>query len=313
MVTRHCLVERVRIQQYRRKILTHIGVYKAIKNVNDIIGPAMIKEQPDLKDQKAVDELMFKLDGTKNKSKLGANAILAVSLAAARAGAAEKGVPLYQHIGDLAGIKAPFVIPVPSFNVINGGEHAGNRLAFQEYMMLPTGVETFSDAMRAGSETYHVLKSVIKKKYGAGSTGVGDEGGFAPNFTDNEEGIKVLQEAIKQAGYEGKVFMGSDIAASEFFRNGNYDLDFKNPDGDDPKRHVSPEKMLEMYKKFIKEYGMISIEDPFEQDDVKNWIKMTAEVGKECQIVGDDLTGTYPNTKGLIIGSDQPRTYSTSH
>ncbi|KAI9006378.1 enolase [Hyaloraphidium curvatum] len=269
------------------------SVLKAVANVNDVIAPAFIKANLDLKDQKAVDKFMLDLDGTKNKSKLGANAILAVSLAAARAGAAEKGVPLYRHIADLAGNKDELVLPIPSFNVINGGEHAGNRLAFQEYMILPVGAPSFSEAMRYGAEVYATLKGLIKKKYGADATGVGDEGGFAPNLQDNEEGVKLLQEAIKAAGYEGKVLIGADIAASEFYRDGKYDLDFKNPKPD-PSTLKTPDEILALYEKLVKDYGMISIEDPYEQDDFANWIKITEKLGQTVQIVGDDLLVTNP-------------------
>lgn len=168
------------------------------------------------------------MDGTPNKSKLGANAILGVSLAVAKAGAAAKNVPLYKHLADLSGTKK-IVLPVPAFNVINGGSHAGNKLAMQEFMILPTGASSFSEAMRIGSEVYHTLKNVIKKKYGQDATNVGDEGGFAPNIQDNREGLELLKTAIEQAGYTGKVKIAMDVAASEFYKEAEkkYDLDFK--------------------------------------------------------------------------------------
>ena len=174
------------------------------------------------------------LDGTENKCKLGANAILAVSLAAAKAGAAEKGVPLYRHLADLAG-NPKVVLPVPAFNVINGGSHAGNALAMQEFMILPVGATSFAEAMRMGSEVYHTLKTVIKAKYGQDACNVGDEGGFAPNIASNEEGLNLVNQAIEAAGYTGKVKVGMDVAASEFLKDGKYDLDFKNKDSDGSK------------------------------------------------------------------------------
>ena len=167
--------------------------------------------------------MMLKLDGTDNKNNLGANAILGVSMAVCKAGAAHKGVPLYRHIADLAGIK-DVVMPVPALNIINGGSHAGNKLAMQEFMILPTGAASFSEAMKMGSETYHHLKSAIKAKYGLDATAVGDEGGFAPNFQNNEEAINLCCEAIEKAGYTGKIKIGMDVAASEFCKEGEKSL-----------------------------------------------------------------------------------------
>ena len=169
---------------------------------------------------------MLKLDGTENKSKLGANAILGVSLAVCKAGAAVRGIPLYKHIADLAG-NPNIILPVPAFNVINGGSHAGNKLAMQEFMILPTGASSFTEAMKMGSEVYHHLKNVIKAKFGLDATAVGDEGGFAPNIQDNKEGLQLIADAIAKAGYTGKIEIGMDVAASEFFKDGQYDLDFK--------------------------------------------------------------------------------------
>lgn len=209
------------------------GVTKAVSNVNDIIAPELIKAGVDVTNQKAIDDFLLKLDGTSNKTKLGANAILAVSIAAAYAGAAAKGVPLYAHIAELAGVKAPYYLPAPAMNVINGGSHAGNKLAFQEFMIVPTGAQTFTEAMKVGSEVYHTLKSVIKSKYGIDSTNVGDEGGFAPPFASADEALEVLTEAINKAGYEGKVHISLDVASSEFYEDGKYNLDFKNPNAKD--------------------------------------------------------------------------------
>merc|ERR1712029_1000295 len=225
-----------------------------------------------------------------NKAKLGANAILGVSMAVCKAGAAHKGVPLYRHIADLAGVK-DVIMPVPCLNVINGGSHAGKKLAMQEFMVLPLGATCFSEAMRMGSELYHHLKALIKKKYGLDATAVGDEGGFAPNFQNNGEALELLVEAIKKAGYEGKIMIGMDIAASEFFKNGKYDLDFKNPETKE-EDWITSDQLLEMYQGFIKDYPVVSIEDPFDQDDWEGYAKLTAST--EIQIVGDDLLVTNP-------------------
>ncbi|XP_018868648.1 beta-enolase isoform X1 [Gorilla gorilla gorilla] len=265
------------------------GVLKAVENINNTLGPALLQKKLSVVDQEKVDKFMIELDGTENKSKFGANAILGVSLAVCKAGAAEKGVPLYRHIADLAG-NPDLILPVPAFNVINGGSHAGNKLAMQEFMILPVGASSFKEAMRIGAEVYHHLKGVIKAKYGKDATNVGDEGGFAPNILENNEALELLKTAIQAAGYPDKVVIGMDVAASEFYRNGKYDLDFKSPD--DPARHITGEKLGELYKSFIKNYPVISIEDPFDQDDWATWTSFLS--GVNIQIVGDDLTVTNP-------------------
>lgn len=231
---------------------------------------------------------MLSLDGTKNKSKLGANAILGVSIAVCKAGAAERGVPLYRHIADLAGHEE-IIMPVPAFNVINGGSHAGNKLAMQEFMLLPTGAANFKEAMKMGSEIYHNLKNVIKAKYGLDACNVGDEGGFAPNIQDNMEGLELLKVAIEKAGYTGKVQIGMDVAASEFYENSNYNLDFKSKQPN-PASIVTPDALASIYKEMMANYPVISIEDAFEQDDWAAWSKFQSEV--LIQLVGDDLTVT---------------------
>ncbi|KAJ1958334.1 phosphopyruvate hydratase, partial [Dispira parvispora] len=181
------------------------SVFKAIKNINEVIAPALIKANLDVTQQAAVDDFLLKLDGTENKSQLGANAILGVSLAVCSAGAAHKDVPLYHHLAELANRPTDkFILPVPCLNVINGGTHAGNKLAMQEFMIVPDGAKSFTEAMKIGSEVYHTLKDVIKKKYGQDATNVGDEGGFAPNIQSNREGLDLLKAAIEQAGYTGK-------------------------------------------------------------------------------------------------------------
>uniref|UniRef100_A0A8C9TK75 phosphopyruvate hydratase n=1 Tax=Scleropages formosus TaxID=113540 RepID=A0A8C9TK75_SCLFO len=245
------------------------GVKRAITYVNEFLAPALCNQV--------------------TKTKFGANAILGVSLAVCKAGAAEKGVPLYRHIADLAG-NAEVILPVPAFNVINGGSHAGNKLAMQEFMILPVGASSFKEAMRIGAEVYHNLKSVIKEKYGKDATNVGDEGGFAPNILENKEALELLKNAIAKAGYTDKIVIGMDVAASEFYRDGKYDLDFKSPD--DPKRYITPDQLAEIYKNFVKDYPVVSIEDPFDQDDWKAWASFTGST--DIQVVGDDLTVTNP-------------------
>jgi len=269
------------------------GVLKAVKNVNEVIGPALIKEKLDVKDQSAVDDFLKKLDGTENKSKLGANAVLGVSLAVAKAGAAEKGMPLYQHVSDLAGTKKPFVLPVPFMNVLNGGSHAGGRLAFQEFMIVPSSAPSFTEAMRWGSEVYQALKTLAKKKYGQSAGNVGDEGGVAPDIQTADEGLDLITEAIEKAGYTGRVHIAMDVASSEFYKEEEkkYDLDFKNPDSDKSK-WVTYEQLADMYKQLASKYPIVSIEDPFAEDDWEAWSYFFKT--SDFQIVGDDLTVTNP-------------------
>ncbi|CAL9732693.1 hypothetical protein MOUN0_O03774 [Monosporozyma unispora] len=268
------------------------GVLKAVSNVNDIIAPALIKSNIDVKDQKAVDDFLIKLDGTPNKSKLGANAILGVSIAASRAGAAEKGIPLYQHIAELSGSSTkPYVMPVPFLNVLNGGAHAGGSLAFQEFMLAPIGAKSFAEALRLGSEVYHHLKSLAKKRYGSSAGNVGDEGGVAPNLETPEEALDLIVDAIREAGHQDKVKIAIDSAPSAFFKDGKYDLDFKNPKSDSSK-WLTGKQLAELYHKLLKEYPIISLEDPFAEDDWDAWTYFF----KDCpvQVIADDLTVTNP-------------------
>lgn len=276
------------------------GVLTAVRNVETIIKPALIGK--DVTQQVELDNLMVQtLDGTSNewgwcKSRLGANAILAVSLAIARAACAHLRIPLYQYIARLAGnSEERFVLPVPAFNVINGGSHAGNKLAMQEFMILPTGATSFREALQLGAEVYHNLKKVIQTKYGLDATNVGDEGGFAPNIQDNVEGLTLLMEAIGKAGHTGKITLGMDVAASEFYRaeDSKYDLDFKTANNDGSKR-LTGEELTNVYKSFLQNYPMGSIEDPFDQDDWEHYAALTAAVGEGTQIVGDDLLVTNP-------------------
>ncbi|KAH0753333.1 enolase-like [Solanum tuberosum] len=280
------------------------GVSKAVNNVNSIIGPALIGKDPT--DQTGLDNYMVhQLDGTQNewgwcKQKLGANAILAVSLAVCKAGAAVKNIPLYKHIANLAGNKK-LVLPVPAFNVINGGSHAGNKLAMQEFMILPVGASSFKEAMKMGCEVYHHLKAVIKKKYGQDATNVGDEGGFAPNIQENKEGLELLKTAIEKAGYTGKVVIGMDVAASEFYgKDKTYDLNFKEENNNGSQK-ISGDQLKDLYKSFVSEYPIVSIEDPFDQDDWETYAKLTAEIGEKVQIVGDDLLVTNPKRVAKAI------------
>lgn len=269
------------------------GVLKAVENVNSVIAPAVIEKNLDVKDQSAVDAFLNELDGTPNKTKLGANAILGVSLAVAKAGAAEKGVPLYAHVSDLAGTKKPYVLPVPFQNVLNGGSHAGGRLAFQEFMIVPSAAPTFSEALRQGAEVYHKLKALAKKKYGQSAGNVGDEGGVAPDIQTAVEALDLITEAIEQAGYTGKISIAMDVASSEFYKADvkKYDLDFKNPDSD-PTKWITYEELAALYSDLAKKYPIVSIEDPFAEDDWEAWSYFYKT--QDIQIVGDDLTVTNP-------------------
>jgi enolase len=267
------------------------GVQKAVENVNEKISREL--EGVDALDQTLVDETMIGLDGTATKSKLGANAILAVSLATARAAAATLEIPLYRYIG---GANAK-TLPVPMMNILNGGAHADNNIDFQEFMVMPTGAETFSEALRMGAEIFHCLKAVLKSR--GYSTGVGDEGGFAPNLKSNEEAIETIVEAIGKAGYSagGNVMLALDPAASEFYRDGKYI--FKKSD----KRELSSEEMAAYWTDWCDRYPIISIEDGMAENDWEGWKNLTQSVGKRVQLVGDDLFVT--NVRFLQRGIDE--------
>ena len=266
------------------------GVLKAVENVNDTIGREL--EGLDCLDQTLIDQTMIDLDGTENKSKLGANAILAVSLANARAAAAFQEMPLYRYIG---GANAK-TLPVPMMNILNGGAHADNNVDFQEFMVMPVGAETFSEALRCGAEIFHNLKAVLK---GRGySTSVGDEGGFAPNLKSNEEAVETILEAIDKAGYTAgdDVMLALDPAASEFFKDGKYI--FKKSD----KRELTSAEMAAYWTDWCAKYPIISIEDGMAENDWDGWKSLTDSVGDKVQLVGDDLFVT--NTKFLQKGID---------
>merc|ERR1712070_600451 len=294
-----------------KKRLLGKGCLKAVENVNTKIAPKLIGMI--VTQQEVIDKLMVEcIDGSQNewgwcKANLGANAILAVSMAVCRAGAASMQMPLYEYIANISGRPTDkFVMPVPSFNVINGGSHAGNRLACQEFMILPTGCSTFKEALICGAEVYHTLKGVIKKKYGQDACNVGDEGGFAPSVQDNDEALDVLMEAIKKSGHESKVKIGTDVAASEFWmpETGKYDLDFKNPNSA-PEMKKTGSEMAQYYMDWFKKYPMVSIEDPFDQDDWDAYKMCMDVLGSSQQIVGDDLLVTNPTRirKALDVGA----------
>lgn len=268
------------------------GVTKAIANVNDIIAPAFAKSGLDLKDQAAVDKFLINLDGTENKSKLGANAILGVSMAVSRAAAAEKGVSLYEHIATTAGLEtSTFVLPVPFQNVLNGGVHAGGNLAFQEFMIVPYKAPSFSEAVRWDTEIYHTLKDLAKKKYGLSAGNVGDEGGVAPNLDAPREALDLIVAAIEKAGYTGRVGIALDPASSEFFEDGKYNLAFKSKKTD-PSNILTGDQLGDLYLALIKEYPIISLEDPFAEDDWELWSKFIPKIKDSLPIIADDLTVT---------------------
>lgn len=259
------------------------GVMTAVKNVNEIIAPAIIGMPAD--DQTALDEKMLALDGTANKEKLGANAILAVSLAAARAAAAQSGLPLYKYIANVYGNENPCVLPRPMMNIINGGAHADNGLDAQEFMIIPNGAKNEADAIRMGSEIFHHLKKILKS--GGNSTNVGDEGGFAPNFHSCAQALDTIIAAIRDAGYVpgDQVSIGLDVASSEFYADGVYNFEGKK---------LSSDQMIEFYENLIAQYPIISIEDALAEEDWDGWRKLTDAIGKKCQLVGDDLFVTNP-------------------
>lgn len=272
------------------------GVQKAVNAVNTVLGPAVVGMNP--VEQAAIDETLIGLDGTPNKANVGANAILGISLAVSKAGAAAMNKPLYQHYADLAGNKLrEFTMPVPCFNVVNGGSHAGNKLAFQEYFVIPTGASSFKQAMQIGCEVYHSLGKIIKRKFGGDATLIGDEGGFAPPC-DNREGCELIMEALKESGHATTCKIGLDVAASEFKLKGKdgYDLDFKH-DG-----HVITGAQLgDLYQSLAADFPIVTIEDPFDEDDWDNWSKFTTRNGAQFQVVGDDLTVTNMEKIGRAI------------
>lgn len=262
------------------------GVTKAVENINNIIRKALINARTI--DQGRIDNMMCKMDGTENKSQLGANAILAVSLALAKAAAAHYRMPLYKYIG---GTSAN-VMPVPMMNILNGGAHASNNIDIQEFMIMPVGTDTFSEALRIGTEVYHSLRKVLSKK--GLSVAVGDEGGFAPDLKSDEDAIECILEAIDAAGYNtDTVKIALDAASSEWYRDGKYHLPKRGED-------YTAEQLINYWEKLAEKYPVVSIEDPLGETDWKGWVKLTSELGRKVQLVGDDLFVT--NTKYLSRG-----------
>lgn len=266
--------EAVELRDKASKRYNGKGVLKAVKNVEEIIGPEIIGL--DAVEQVQIDNLMIALDGTKNKSKLGANAMLGVSMAVANAAAEATMLPLYRYLGGSNGK----TLPVPMMNIINGGEHADNNLDIQEFMVIPAGAKTFSDALRMGTEIFHSLKAILTKK--GLNTSVGDEGGFAPDLKSNKQAVELILDAITKAGYKpGKdCFIGLDCASTEFYKNKKYNFEGKK---------LTSAEMVKYLAKLVKDYPIISIEDGLDEEDWAGWKLLTEEIGDKCQIVGDDL------------------------
>jgi len=285
--------EAVELRDNNKKIYDGKGVLKAVNNVNTILADELIGW--DIADQTGIDAKMIALDGTENKSKLGANAILAISLAVAKAAAIEADLPLYRYIG---GTNAK-ILPIPMMNILNGGAHADNKIDFQEFMVMPVGASSFSEALRWGVEIFHSLKAVLKKK--GYSTNVGDEGGFAPNIQSNEEAIETVMAAIEKAGYKtgSQVAIAMDPAVSEMYSADKKIYHFHKSDG----KKLSIEKMVDFWESWVKQYPIISLEDGMAEDDWKGWKLITERLGKKIQLVGDDLFVT--NVKRLQKGIDE--------
>ena len=268
------------------------GVTQAVANANGEIADALAGT--DASDQRSLDQAMIDLDGTPNKSRLGANAILGVSLAAARASADDAGRPLYEYVADLAGSGPPSVLPVPMMNVLNGGAHADNSVDFQEFMVVPAGAATFAEALRVGTEVFHALKGILK---GRGlNTAVGDEGGFAPDLDSNRDALAALVDGIDAAGYKPgeEVFIALDPATSEIFESGSYRLEHED-------RSLSPDDMASYWADAIDSFPIVSIEDGMDEEDWDGWKALTDRVGERCQLVGDDLFVTNPERLGRGI------------
>ncbi len=282
--------EAVELRDNDKSIYLGKGVLKAISNVEERIAEELLGV--DVSDQRYIDETMIELDGTPNKSKLGANAILGVSLAAAKAAALELNQPLYRYIG---GVNA-HTMPVPMMNILNGGSHADNSIDFQEFMILPLGADTFSESLRMGVETFHHLKKVLSDK--GYSTNVGDEGGFAPNIKSNEEAIEIVLKAIESAGYRPgeDIMIAMDAAASEFYNSKEQVYHFHKSDG----RKIESAAMVDYWKGWVDKYPIFSIEDGLDEDDWSAWAALNASIGDRCQLVGDDLFVT--NTERLSRG-----------
>ncbi len=285
--------EAVELRDKDKKRYMGKGVLKACENVEEVLAEGLMGVS--VLDQLEIDQLMLELDGTPNKSKLGANAILGVSLAAAKAAAMYCEQPLYRYVG---GVNA-HVMPVPMMNILNGGSHADNSIDFQEFMIMPLNADRFSEALRMGTEVFHTLKKVLKKK--GYSTNVGDEGGFAPNIKSNQEAIEIVLSAIEKAGYKPGVdfYIAMDAAASEFYLEKEKVYHFHKSTG----KKLSPSEMVDYWADWVKKYPILSIEDGLYEDDWRAWGELTAKIGDKCQLVGDDLFVT--NTKRLQRGIDE--------
>ncbi|PZR23243.1 MAG: phosphopyruvate hydratase [Citrobacter freundii] len=285
--------EAVELRDGDKKKYVGKGVLKAVKNVNDTIAPVLLGY--DVADQTGIDQLMIELDGTPNKAKLGANALLAVSMAVAKAAAEEAALPLFRYIG---GTNAK-TLPIPMMNILNGGAHADNKIDFQEFMIMPVGAPTFSEGLRWGVEIFHTLKSVLKKK--GFSTNVGDEGGFAPNIQSNEEAIDTVMEAIQQSGYKAgsQIMIAMDAANTELWDAKKKKYVFHKSDG----KQLSSDELVKFWEKWVKNYPIASIEDGMAEDDWAGWAALTQAVGAKCQLVGDDLFVT--NTTRIQEGIDK--------
>ena len=283
--------EAVELRDNDKKVYVGKGVLGAVKNVNEIIAPELVGY--DVADQTGVDQVMIELDGTENKGKLGANAMLAVSMAIAKAAAEEASLPLFRYIG---GTNAK-TLPVPMMNILNGGAHADNKIDFQEFMVMPVGASSFSEGLRWGVEIFHALKTVLKKK--GYSTNVGDEGGFAPNIGSNEEAIETVLTAIDAAGYKAgsQIFIAMDAANSELYKNGKYT--FHKSDG----KTLSSDELVKYWENWVRQYPINSIEDGMAEDDWEGWKALTETVGSKVQLVGDDLFVT--NVTRLQQGIDK--------
>ena len=285
--------EAVELRDGDKKNYSGKGVLKAVRNVNEIIAPALIGN--DVADQTGIDEMMIQVDGTDNKGKLGANALLAVSMAVAKAAAEEAGLPLFRYVG---GTNAK-TLPIPMMNILNGGAHADNKIDFQEFMVMPVGASTFSEGLRWGVEIFHALKTVLKKK--GFSTNVGDEGGFAPNIQSNEEAIETVLTAIDAAGYKAgsQIVIAMDAANSELWDGKKKKYVFHKSSG----KEMTSEQLVKYWEKWVKQYPIASIEDGMAEDDWDGWKLLTKTIGSKCQLVGDDLFVT--NVTRLQQGIDK--------
>lgn len=285
--------EAVELRDGDKKKYMGKGVLKAVNNVNKTIAPVLLGA--DVADQTGIDEMMIQLDGTPNKAKLGANAILAVSMAVAKAAAEEAALPLYRYVG---GTNAK-TLPIPMMNILNGGAHADNKIDFQEFMIMPIGAPSFSEGLRWGVEIFHTLKSVLKKK--GFSTNVGDEGGFAPNIQSNEEAIDTVMEAIQASGYKAgsQIVIAMDAANSELWNAKKKKYVFHKSDG----KELSSDQLVKFWEKWVKQYPIVSIEDGMAEDDWSGWAALTQSIGSKCQLVGDDLFVT--NVTRLQQGIDK--------